>query len=466
MDNKRPNIVFFFTDDQRYNTIGCLNNDEIKTPNIDFLVKNGSYFNNAYIPGATSGAVCMPSRAMLHTGKSLFHLQGRGETIPKNHALLGETLQKNGYETIGIGKWHNGIDSYSRSFSDGDKIFFGGMDDHWNVPVHSFDPTKKYEGRKIKSINYLKSNETNVSISNNIYNGIHSSDLFGEAACKYLVNKKSENPFFMYLSFMAPHDPRTMPKRFLDMYDIEDIKLPKNYLQQHPFNYGIENIRDELLEKYPRTKEKIKQHILEYYAMISHLDYNIGKVIRELKEQGEYENTIFILAGDNGLALGQHGLMGKQNLYEHSIKVPLLFCGQNIPKSKISNAFIYLYDLFPTICDVLEIDIPSTVGGLSFKNAIFKDEKNRDTMSYAYMEQIRAIRKGDYKLIEYRRENLSETQLFNTTIDPYEIDNLSYNNISKVDELRKVLQKESDVCGDMNSKYGKIFWSNFYNNMQ
>lgn len=130
---KKTNIVFFFTDDQNFNTINALNNKEVITPSMDRLVKEGVSFTRAHIPCGTCGAVCMPSRAMLNTGRTLFHLDREGQEIPEEHTLIGEMLQSAGYRTFGTGKWHNGTRAYARSFSDGAEIFFGGMDDHWNV---------------------------------------------------------------------------------------------------------------------------------------------------------------------------------------------------------------------------------------------------------------------------------------------------------------------------------------------
>ena len=141
---KKPNIVFFFTDDQRFDTIGGLNNPAVETPNLDRLIERGTAFNNAYIMGGSSGAVCMPSRGMLHTGRSLYHIQGRGESLDPEHTTLGQTLQASGYTCFGTGKWHNGTAAFARSFNSGAEIFFGGMNDHWNVPACDFDPNGEY----------------------------------------------------------------------------------------------------------------------------------------------------------------------------------------------------------------------------------------------------------------------------------------------------------------------------------
>ena len=103
---RRPNVLFFFTDDQRFDTIAALGNPAIQTPNIDRLVARGTTFTHGHIPSGTSGAVCMPSRAMLHTGRTLYHLAGAGQSIPENHILLGEMFRQHGYRTFGTGKWH------------------------------------------------------------------------------------------------------------------------------------------------------------------------------------------------------------------------------------------------------------------------------------------------------------------------------------------------------------------------
>jgi len=361
----KPNILFLFADDQRFDTISALGNKEIITPNLDALVKEGTCFTHAHIPGGTVGAVCMPSRAMVNTSRSLFHLQGNGHVIPDNDPLLGEELQKAGYETYGIGKWHNGTKSYARSFSDGDEIYFGGMWDHWNVPAHHFDPTGQYPERIPHCMNLFHNNKLEIKITDHMHQGKHSTDLFSETAIQFIQDRASGKrdkgkPFYLYTAFMAPHDPRTMPERFLHMYDNVNVTLPKNFKDMHPFDYGILDCRDETLAPYPRTKENTIQQIKEYYAMISHLDWAIGNIIHALKESGEYENTLIVFAGDNGLALGQHGLFGKQNAYEHSLRVPLIFAGPGIQKGAKIDSPCFLMDIFPTLCDTIHISIPQT----------------------------------------------------------------------------------------------------------
>ncbi|GMQ65209.1 sulfatase-like hydrolase/transferase [Vallitalea maricola] len=461
----KPNILFFLTDDQRFDTISALGNKEIHTPNLDKLVSNGVTFTQAHIPCGTSGAVCMPSRAMLHTGRTLFHIEKEGQNIPDNHITLGEHLKNQGYQTFGTGKWHNGVKSYARSFTCGDNIFFGGMDDHWNVPLNHYDPTGKYEGRLKRTYSFMTSNETRISIGDHVEAGKHSSEIFCDASIDFLYNYDSVDPFFLYIAFMAPHDPRTMPERFMNMYNPDDISLPDNFSQEHPIDYGIKEIRDEILTPYPRTEKAIKKHIAEYYGMISHLDHELGRVITALEETGQYDNTIIVFTGDNGLALGQHGLMGKQSCYEHSIRVPLIFSGKGIPTNERRDSYAYLLDIYPTLCDLADIDIPDSVEGRSLLNSI-QDNKHitRENLYFAYTDTIRSVKDERYKLIEYVSGNSNETQLFDLIDDPLEMNNL-YSNKNYEDiviKLRNEMFKYRDNWNDDSShESGESYWEKY-----
>ena len=421
----RPNIIFFFTDDQRFDTIHALGNQEIVTPHMDSWVRQGTTFTNAYIMGGTCPAVCMPSRAMLMTGRTLFHLQGEGQGIPVDHAMLSEVLQQAGYETFGTGKWHNGSDAYARSFTTGGEIFFGGMEDHWNVPACDFDPTGRYDVHRPMVRNPWSSNKVTYRQCDHITPGKHSSELFCEAAVGFLETYESEAPFFMYLSFMAPHDPRTMPKEYRDMYDPERVTVPRNLMPEHPFDNGELWVRDEKLAAWPRTTDETRRHIAEYYAMITHADAQIGRVLEALEKTGNAENTIIVFAGDNGLALGQHGLMGKQNMYEHSVHVPLIMSGPGIPKGGKRDAFCYLLDIYPTLCELSGVPIPESVEGRSLVPAMQSGDKIRDTLFFAYRDVQRSVRDERYKLIEYVVNSKQTTQLFDLHADPWELDNLA-----------------------------------------
>ena len=439
---KQPNILLFFTDDQRFDTIRSLGNKHIITPHMDSLVRNGTTFTNAYIMGSMSGAVCVPSRAMLMSGRGLFHLEGAGKTIPEKHVTLPQVLQKTGYTTFHTGKWHQDSKAFARSFSAGAKIFFGGMSDHYKVPVRDFDPTGRYPREKIYHDE-----------------GKHSSELFSEAAIQFLHDYKDDKPFFVYVAYTAPHDPRHMPKKYLDMYGPEKIALPKNFKPEHPFDNGWLKGRDERLAKWPRTPKEIRTHIAAYYAMITHLDAQIGRVISALKQTGQAENTIIVFAGDNGLAVGRHGLMGKQSIYDHSVHVPLIFSGPGIPKGQRQNAFCYLLDIFPTLCDLAELPIPDSVEGHSLAPVIRKQKRKiRNNLFFAYQEYQRGVRDERYKLIEYVVKGKRTTQLFDLQSDPWELNNLagSASHVKHLQRLRKELLRWKEELED-DSK----FWQGY-----
>ena len=400
-ENSRPNIVFLIADDHRHSAINALGDIQVNTPHLDSLVHNGTSLTNMYIMGSTVGAVCMPSRGMMLTGRTLWRID---EPDLGDWPLWPQMLRESGYHTYGIGKWHNERQSFSKCFAGGAETFFGGMSDHYAVPVHDYDPSGKFP-------------EENARVGQGF-----STDIFTQAAVEFLHQYSGQEPFCLYVAFTAPHDPRTPPREFA--YNPKDIELPENFLSQHPFDNGEMDVRDELLADYPRTDESIKQHLADYYGMISHLDSAIGKILNTLDETGVSGNTLVVYTADHGLAVGQHGLLGKQNLYEHSIKVPFLMRGPQVPTNVRSDAFCYLYDLASTLCDMLGIPIPSSFEGRSFWGTIINGESHRSTMFSAYKNKHRSIRGDRFKLIEYYVGDKIIRQMFDLVSDPLERDNL------------------------------------------
>ncbi len=461
----RPNVLVIVTDDQRAGCIHALGNSDIKTPNLDALVGRGTSFTRAHIPGGSVSAVCMPSRAMINSGRFLYSLEGEGQNIPPEHTTLGECFRAAGYRTCGIGKWHNGPASYTRSFTDGADIFFGGMWDHWNVPVCDFRPDGGYENYIRITDNFTAANSAPPVRADRIHAGVHSTDLFSADATDFIKNYDGDSPFFIYLAYMAPHDPRTMPEEFRTMYDPEKIPLPDNFLEMPAVNCGwCGSGRDDNLAEYPRRPESIKRHIADYYGMISHLDFRIGQIFDALKERGFWDNTIVVFMGDNGLAVGNHGLMGKQSIYEHSVAVPLVIAGPGVPEGRRNDSLCYLLDVYPTLCDLCGLDIPESVEGISLVPTMLNPEVgHRETLYFAFQGRIRGVTDGRWKLIEYRTEDLKLTQLFDLKTDPSEkINWFDFPGREQITaELRELLLEYRRSTGDENSKYGKIFWEQY-----
>lgn len=413
----RPNVLIFFADDQRADAIGCSGNSYIRTPNIDQLAYSGVRFTNSYVMGGHHGAISAPSRAMLMSGKHLFRVYDNLDgvyTMPMHFAA-------HGYETFGTGKWHNGIKTFEASFQKGENVFIGGMSDHYQVPCRTLGPDRK--------------------LTEPVKKGF-STDLFADAAIDYLntyAQSKRENPFFCYVAFTAPHDPRSPREDYIGIYPDGTIPLPGNFKSLHPFGFDDMKVRDETLAPWPRTPEIIQQSLSDYYALMTHLDKRIGDIISILKAKGLYENTIIVYAADNGLAIGSHGLLGKQNLYEHSMKVPLIIHGPGIPHGKVTEAMVYLFDLFPTLADLCKLPAPENIDGKNLTGILTGKEKTvRNSLYTVYRNTVRAVRTDEWKFISYPW--LNYIQLFNLRTDPLEIKNLA-----DVAEYRKIVVEMNDL---------------------
>ena len=376
----KPHVVFLFADDQRADTIGALGNPHIKTPHLDELVRRGKVFRNAYCLGANGAAVCTPSRNMLLSGRSYF--RWTGPQAPPDRPNFPTSLKAAGYETYHHGKRGNTSPAIQALF------------DH-NQYVN--DNADRTNGEPCKEI--------------------------VDRAIEFLKGRAADKPVCMYLAFSNPHDPRVAAQKYLDQYDRSKIPLPKNFLPLHPFNNGEQFVRDELLADFPRTEDEVRRHLHEYYATITAMDGHIGRLFAAMKDLKMHDDTIFIYSADHGLAMGSHGLMGKQNLYDAGMKPPLVFAGPGIPQGETS-ALAYLLDIFPTVCDLVGTDIPAGLDGKSLAPVI-RGQTNgvRDTLFLAYRDVQRAIRDARWKLIRYPQVNV--TQLFDLQTDPDETSSLA-----------------------------------------
>lgn len=434
------NVLVFYTDDQRFSTIGALGDEDVRTPNLDALVRRGTVFTHAHTMGGQHGALCAPSRSMLMTGRPLFRLHARGDSIPPNHTMMPEVLAETGYMTFGTGKWHNDRSSFARAFQAADNIFFGGM--HWpnqgghEAPhLNEFDSTGAYPRSARRQVEG------------------YSSTLYADAAIDFLAEARTmDQPFFAYVSFTSPHDPRTPPEPYASWYHPDSVSLPPNYLPEHPFDNGELYVRDERLREHPRTEGIVREELALYYGMISELDAEIGRIMDALEANGQLENTLIVMAGDNGLAVGSHGLLGKQNLYEHSMRVPLIMAGPGVPSNERRSQLVYIFDIFPTVAEYLGITMPPTVEGESLR-PIIEDPQlpGRGSVFYAYRHFQRGVRTADgWKHIQYQVDGTHTEQLFDLNTDPHETQNLVSDSTyaAQLHELRELLMTESVYWSD------------------
>nr|WP_299381103.1 sulfatase-like hydrolase/transferase [Allomuricauda sp.] len=459
--DKRPNFLFIFTDDQTNESINAINNKEVITPNLDKLANSGVVFTHCFNQGSWSGAVCIASRAMLISGQYLYAAERGAAQDP----LWVEGFTNAGYETFLTGKWHNKDATALKSFKYAEAIG-GGMYESMH-PEHKWHPAY---GRPTKTNNSWKpwdpifTGHWTPRVKDIIYdeNGTkkvteryraeqHTSELYADRAINFLQTKvkDSDDPFFMYVSFNAPHDPRQSPKEFVDMYPPENISIPENFVEQHPFDQGDRRIRDENLASHPRTIEQLKVQRGEYYAIISHADQQIGRILKALEESGKADNTYIIFSSDHGLAMGRHGLYGKQNQYDHSVRMPLIIAGPGLEAGRVEDALVYLPCVFPTTYDLAGLDIPETVDFKSLNSILQKEEsEGYENIFGAYKNLQRMVRTDKHKLIVYPHNGMQ--QLFDIEKDPEEMNNLindpNYQSVKQ--EMYQRLKEQQQETGD------------------
>jgi len=401
---RRPNVVFILSDDQRPDTIHALGNDRISTPHLDRLVERGHVFHRAYCMGSTVPAVCLPSRSMLMTSRTLYHLPDpKSASAVAGTPLLPRALNAAGYDTLRTGKTGN-------------------------HPVYA-------DAEFGKNFDVPRSRTCSTT--------------HADTAIEFLGKKRRDQPFFLYVALASPHDPREAPQEFMDLYGPDDVDLPANYLPVHPFDNGEMTVRDELLAPWPRTPQVVAEHLADYYSVITYMDTEIGRILAALDETGERDNTYVIFSSDHGLAIGSHGLMGKQNLYEHSMRVPLVITGPGIEPGGSNTALVYLHDLFPTFCDLVATEIPTDVEGHSLLPVLRGEKPSvRDSIFTGYRDVQRAVCDNRWKLIRYPQINRS--QLFDLVKDPHELHDLatSPEHSDRLARLTKLLEQWQQELGD------------------
>lgn len=419
----RPNVLFFFTDDQRADTIGALGNRLIQTPHLDRLAARGVAFRRAYMQGGLHGATCVPSRAMLLTGQPLFRVDEkllRDPTWPAAYSGAG-------YTTFISGKWHNGPSSIPASFQIARKIFAGGMTNPLEAKLSdvvegTLSPPQLTKG--------------------------HACALFADEAIQF-IREPRDNPFFCYVAFDGPHDPHIVPDDFPVQYDPERIPLPRNFLPQHAWDNGEMTVRDERLFPWPRAGGDVRRMLADYYRYVSYLDAQIGRVLAALEASPHAKNTLVVFAADSGVARGSHGLIGKQNLYEHSIRVPLIVAGPGVAEGRTTDAMVYLFDLLPTLGKLCGVEAPRTSEGVEFSETLRDPSRTaRKRLVFAYRASQRAVRDDRWKLIRYPR--IDRTQLFDLEADPAETENLAPlpAHAERVRQLGQAMEADLRTFGD------------------
>ncbi|WNJ20065.1 sulfatase-like hydrolase/transferase [Pontibacter sp. G13] len=464
-----PNIILILTDDQTYDAVHALGNAEIQTPNIDRLVNGGTTFTHAYNMGAWGGAVCQASRAMIISGRTVWRANEFRQNWRKGDSLemtWPKLMEQAGYETYMTGKWH--VDAPAQKvFQHTAHIRAGMPKDHWNHGKQKalFDSLKQI-GQTEKFLDLMPVGysrpmspedqswlPTDSAHGGFWKGGKHWSEVLKDDALEYLDSATTrDQPYFMYLAFNAPHDPRQAPQEYLDLYPLENISLPPSYMALNPDQDLIgcgPALRDEALAPFPRTEFAIKTHRREYYALITHMDEQIGKILDAIEASPEADNTYILFTADHGLAVGNHGLVGKQNLYDHSMRVPLMVKGPGVPAGAKIDAPVYLQDIVPTALELAGTEIPEFVEFQSLMPHIRDDQAPRREEIYGgYIGVQRMIQTEGYKLHWYPRAE--KIMLFDTHADPYELTDLSGepSQQARIVQMWELLRAQQEKLGD------------------
>ena len=410
-ETKRPNILFILVDDQSPFDFKFYNpKSPLRSPNLDRLAAEGMVLDGAYQMGSFSGAVCTPSRHMIMTGRTVWHLPigpGAKDHCPPDIAqnTIPAVFNRAGYSTMRTCKIGNSYEGANKLFTVRHDAGKRGDTDETGSAWHAE-----------QVLNYLRDRESS----------------------------KEAKPFLIYFGFSHPHDTRDGKPELLANYGAvnhtdkkalpaahpKQPPLPANWLPAKPFPDGHPGLRDEnsvsgVWEK--RDERTIRNELGREFACNENIDIQVGRVLAKLKAMGELENTYIFYTSDHGMSIGRHAFQGKQNLYEHTWRVPFVVKGPGIQPGSRAAGNIYLLDVLATLCDFAGIPAPITNEGLSFRPVLEgKKPAVRDVMYGVYnggtRPGMRSVKQGDWKMIQYDVMNstVRETQLFNLKDNPEE----------------------------------------------
>lgn len=420
-----PNVVLLMSDNQPPDTIGALGNGYIDTPALDRLVREGSTFTRAL----TANPLCVPSRAEVMTGASGFTNRSSpfGRGIDPALPLWAQVMRQAGYRTWYTGKWHTDGTPATRGYEEHRALLSSG-----GAAGHAASHPTMRNGRPATGFQgfTFKTPEGEPDLTKGVGLTPQTDRHIADGAIEF-IRRRPDAPFFLHVNFAGCHDPLLPAPGFEAKYDPRTIPLPPNFLPQHPFDWGNAGGRDEKLLPLPLSVDDVKQELADIYAVISHLDQQVGRILESLTATGQAANTLVIFTTDNGAGVGRHGIRGYQNMYEHAIGVPLIFAGPGIPRAGRFAAQTYLRDLFPTVCELVGVPTPPTVEGRSLVPVLTGQSQEIHSEVYAYFHGStstgpfpieRMVRTTRWKLIYY--SHLDRYQLFDLEQDPFELRDL------------------------------------------
>ncbi|WP_260130696.1 sulfatase [Elizabethkingia anophelis] len=448
--NKKINVLFIASDDLNVDE-EVFDNPQVKTPNLKRLFSMGVKFDRAY----SQFPLCGPSRASLMTGlrpdqtgvkdlSTFFR-----DNIP-NVETLPQMFMKNGYFSARVGKiYHYGVPS---------QIGTNGQDDalSWNVRINPIGIDKQQED---KITNYMPGVPLGGALSFWAAPGTDDDQTDGKVANEAvkLMEEHKDKPFFLAVGFFRPHTPYVAPKKYFDMYPLEKITLAKQSDTDWDNKPAIAKYT--LKDNYGLTEQQQKEVKRAYYASISFMDAQVGKLLDKLDQLGLADNTIIVFWSDHGYALGQHKQWHKQQLFEHVARVPLLIAAPGFAKKKGTKSTAELIDLYPTLANLAGIKAPAEIQGKSLVPVLKEPSKTIDTPAFTQLDKTlkqklwypnidkdytgRSVRYKEWRYTEWN-EGKDGSELYNYEKDPDEFNNLANNpKYSKVvARMKEMLKKQ------------------------
>ncbi len=413
---ERPHVVCIVADDLRADLLSVYGGP-VPTPNLERLAARGCRFDRV----VCGYPICHVSRTEILTGRAMVAEASAGGAIPfqPEWASLPRVMQRAGWQTVHVGKWHVrgkprelGYDRTTALYSSG-----GSGGEPLTFPRSATDrPVTGYRGWTFKTDDEEPVRQWGIGLTPDTDRRI------ADGAIEVIDTLPSEasDPMLLHVNFTAPHDPLHWPAGMENRYSPRSTTLPSNFRPEHPFDHGNAGGRDEMIVPPPRTSEDVRRQRAVYFALAEQIDIQVGRICEALQRRGMLEDTVILFTSDQGIAIGSHGLMGKQNQYEHTANVPLLLAGPGVPAGVRTTSQGALRDLFPTVCQLCDLPVPTSVQGASLLTAIDTESSTEPRNVHGYFTDTqRMIRSADdWKLIWYPK--LDRYQLFHVASDPDE----------------------------------------------
>lgn len=461
----RPNILFIMSDQHRYDWMGCAGTEQVSTPNLDRLASQGVQFTQA----TCNSPLCAPARAALATGlrPARCHVLDNSYSLAMNAWTIYRHLRRYGYRTALFGKldlhkpqMYNGVHGdlpvlYHLGFTDPleaegkqhgaqqvsielddgsrQRLLLGPYQRHLQRKGLLDAFTRDYEYRYTQHKHYA---EPSVLPRRDFEDA-----WIGEKACEYLRRVNDDSPWFAFVSFVGPHNPWDAPKEYLERY--LDVAMPAPVMDKGATRAEWVQRKQELMGRgtSPATAQKMRQN---YSGMVTLIDDHVGAMLSILEERGLLNNTIVVYTSDHGEMLGNLGLVHKSVNYEPALRVPMILSGWGIPKLGQRDDLVELFDLTPTLLDLLSLPVPADLDARSFMPLLHGETSAHREVQIAQLPFTTCIRNSQYKAIANPNDR---PELYDLRSDPGETTNVVQEHPDIYKRLMRTLHEE--VTGGM-----------------